>query len=102
MTVLTVAVMLAAFIFPRALVEAQEEHVRQTPNDRVNVRPKAGWSTNLPLRYADEIRALPGVRRAAASLPAALRLPGRDKVIFASRATEMEPFLALVDEIQLP
>jgi putative ABC transport system permease protein len=102
MTVLTVAIMLAAFIFPRALVEAQEEQVRQTPNDRVNVSPKEGWTGTLPLAYADQIRALPGVRLAAASRVAALRLPGMDKLFFQSRATEMAPFLAMVDEIEAP
>ena len=66
MTVMTVAIMLAAFIFPRALVEAQEETVRQSPNNRVNVRPKEGWIGTLPLGYADQIRELPGVRHACA------------------------------------
>ena len=101
-TVLTVAIMLAAFIFPRAFVEAQEEHVRQAPNDRVNVRPKAGWSATLPLGYADQIRSLAGVRRAAATRVPSLRLPGKERAVFQSRATEMEPFLALVDEIEVP
>lgn len=102
MTVMTVAIMLAAFIFPRALVEAQEEQVRQVPNDRVNVRPKEGWSGSLPVRYADQIRELPGVRRAYATLVPALRLPGNEKVRFASKATDMEPFLAMIDELEAP
>jgi hypothetical protein len=67
MTVMTVAIMPASFIFPRALVEAQEEQVRQTPNNRVNVSPKEGWGGTLPLRYTDQIRELPGVRRAYAN-----------------------------------
>lgn len=102
MTVLTVAVMLAAFIFPRALVEAQDEQVRQAPNDRVNTRPKQGWNATLPLRYADQIREMPGVRHAAASRMAALRLPGKDKLFFASRATEIEPYLQIVEELEAP
>jgi putative ABC transport system permease protein len=102
MTVMTVAIMLAAFIFPRALVDAQEEHVRQAPNDRVNVRARGSWGGTLPLGYADRIRALPGVRRAAATRVPALRIPGKEKVFFQSRATEMESFLALVDEIEVP
>lgn len=101
-TVLTVAIMLAAFIFPRALVEAREEEVRQAPNDRVNVRPREGFTGTLPLHYAEQIRGLPGVRRVAASRSASLRLPGKERTFFQSRASEMEPFLALVDEIELP
>jgi putative ABC transport system permease protein len=102
MTVMTVAIMLAAFIFPRALVEAQEEQVRQTPNNRVNVRPKEGWSGALPLRYADQIRGLPGVRRAYATSVPWLRLPGREKVRFQSKAAEMAPLLAIIDELEAP
>lgn len=102
MTVLTVAIMLAAFIFPRALVEAQEEQVRQVPNNRVNVRSKEGWSGSLPVRYVGQIRELPGVSRAYATLSPALRLPGNDKVRFQSKATEMEPFLAMIDELEAP
>jgi putative ABC transport system permease protein len=102
MTVMTVAVMLAAFIFPRALVEAQEERIRQSPNNRINMRPKQGWSATLPLGYADQVREMAGVRRAAASRVAGLHLPGKDKVFFESRATEMEPYLAMVQELEAP
>jgi putative ABC transport system permease protein len=102
MTVMTVAIMLAAFIFPRALVEAQEEHIRQTPNNRVNVRPIEGWSGTLPLGYVDQIRGLAGVRRAYGTRVPALRLPGKEKTFFQSKATEMEPFLAMIDELEAP
>ncbi|HKO93087.1 MAG TPA: ABC transporter permease, partial [Polyangiaceae bacterium] len=101
-TVMTIAIMLAAFIFPRALVEAQEEHIRQTPNNRVNVRSKAGWSRTLPLRYVDQIRELAGVRRAYGTRLPALRLPGQEKISFQSKAAEMEPFLAMIDELEAP
>jgi putative ABC transport system permease protein len=102
MTVMTVAIMLAAFIFPRALVDAQEERVRQSPNDRVGTRPKHGWGATLPIGYADQIREMAGVRHAAASLMAGLRLPGKDKVFFRSRATELEPYFAMMDELEVP
>ena len=102
MTVLTVAIMLAAFIFPRALVNAQAERVRQTPNDRVNVGPKLGWSATLPMGYSDQIRELPGVRLVAASRRIGLRLPGKERVRFGSRATEMQPYLEMVEELAVP
>jgi len=102
MTVMTVAIMLAAFIFPRALVNAQEERVRQSPNDRINVRPKLGWIATLPIGYADQIREMAGVRTASASRAIALRLPGKEKVRFASRATEMEQYLPMMEELEAP
>jgi len=102
MTVLTVAIMLSAFIFPRALVEAQEEQVRQTPNNRVVTRSKEGWGGMLPLGYADQVREQPGVRRACASRWAGLRLPGKDGTFFQSMATEVAPFLEMHDELEGP
>jgi putative ABC transport system permease protein len=102
MTVLTVAVMLAAFIFPRTLVEAQAEQVRQTPNNRVVARSKEGWSGWMPYGYADRIREQPGVRYACASRWAGLRLPGKDNLFFPSFATEAEPLLAMHTELSIP
>lgn len=102
MTVLTVAVMLAAFIFPRTLVEAQEESVRQTPNNRVVLRSKEGWAGWMPYGYADQVREQPGVRYACASRFAALRLPGKDNLFFQSFGTEVEPFLAMHQEVVAP
>jgi putative ABC transport system permease protein len=102
MTVMTVAIMLAAFIFPRALVEAQEEQVRQTPNNRVVIRSKEGWGGSMPLGYADKIRELPGVRTACATRWAGFRLPGKDRTFFQSMATEVEPFLAMHTELAAP
>jgi putative ABC transport system permease protein len=102
MTVLTVAVMLAAFIFPRSLVEAQAEQVRQTPNNRVVARSKEGWAGWMPYGYADRIREQPGVRYACASRWAGLRLPGKDNLFFPSFATEAEPLLAMHTELLIP
>jgi hypothetical protein len=102
MTVLTVAVMLAAFIFPRTLVEAQEESVRQTPNNRVVLRSKEGWAGWMPYGYAEQVREQPGVRYACASRWAGLRLPGRDNVFFPSFATEVQPFLSMHQEVVAP
>jgi putative ABC transport system permease protein len=102
MTVMTIAIMLAAFIFPRALVNAQQERIRQTPNDRINVRAKLGWRATLPISYAEQIREMPGVRTASASLMIGLYLPGKDKVRFASRATEMEQYLPMLEELETP
>lgn len=101
-TLMTVAVMLAAFVFPRSLVDAQDEQIRQTPNNRVVARPKLGFGQPLPFTYADSIRQLPGVAGAVGSRPAGFRLPGKDTVFFQSWATEAAPFLAMHDEVVLP
>jgi putative ABC transport system permease protein len=92
MTVLTVGVMLSAFVFPRALVEAQRRQVDEAEANRIIVQPRRGWGTPLPLRYADEVRQMPGVRTAAGCRWAGFRVPGKDGVFFASFGVEPEPF----------
>lgn len=101
-TVLTVAILLCAFVFPRSLVEAQDEQIRQTPNNRVVTRPKLGWTGSLPVRYGDAIRELPGVKQACGSVWAGLKVPGKDDVFFGSFGIEAEPFIAMHDEIEAP
>src|SRR5262245_25772217 len=56
MTVLTVAIMISAFVFPRALVGAQRRRIDQAEANRVVVQPRRGWGSQLPARYADQIR----------------------------------------------
>lgn len=101
-TVLTVAIMLAAFILPRALIDAQEEQVRQTPNDRVVSRSKLGWSSLLPLGYVDVLGQMPGVERACGSRWAGLRLPSRPEIFFPSFGIDPESFIEMHDELQMP
>jgi putative ABC transport system permease protein len=102
MTVITVAIMLSAFVFPRTLVEAQRQQVRETPNDRVLVLARRGWRGGLPRRYVEEVRATRGVRQALGSRWAGLKLPGKDDVFFASQALDAEPFIAMHDELVAP
>ena len=102
MTVLTVAIMLTAFVFPRTLVRAQRQQVEETPNDRVLVLPKRGWRGGLPRRYTDDVRATQGVRQALGVRWAGLKLPGKDNVFFASQALDAEPFIAMHHELVAP
>jgi len=102
MTVLTVAIMLTAFIFPRTLVDSQEKQVRDAPNNRVVTLSKLGWQVSLPARYADEIRAMEGVRQATGLRNASFKLAGEERVFFASNAVDPEPFIAMHHELVAP
>jgi putative ABC transport system permease protein len=97
-----VAIMLSAFVFPRSLVEAQEEQIRQTPNNRVVTRPKIGWSGTIPASYADVIRELPGVKHACGGLWAGFKVPGKDNVFFEGLGMQAEPFVAMHYEVEAP
>jgi len=102
MTVMTVAIMLAAFIFPRTLVDAQDEQIRQTPNDRVVTRPKLGWGGTLPLSYIQSIGELPGINLVVGGRFAGLRVPAKERVFFQAQATDIGAFLAMHTELVVP
>lgn len=92
-TVITVGIMLSAFVFPRALVDAQRKQIDQAEANRIVVQPRRGWGSAIPARYADQIRQLPGVRTAAGSRWAAFKVPGKENMFFGSFATEASFFV---------
>jgi len=102
MTVLTVAIMLAAFVFPRTLVVEQDQYVEEAKNDRILVLPDQGWTSVLPARYVDDVRATDGVERALGVRWAGFKLPGKDEVFFAANAVDAAPFVAMHQEISAP
>jgi putative ABC transport system permease protein len=102
MTVVTVAILLAAFVFPRTLVDAQERQVRDSPNNRVITQPRVGWGGQLPARYGDEIRATPGIKQAVGARWTGFRVPGKDNLFFAAFAMDPEPFIAMHHELVAP
>jgi putative ABC transport system permease protein len=102
MTLVAIAVMVAAFIFPRTLVDGHESSSAQAAKDRVIVMPKRGWTGELPLRYSNEVRNTDGVLQATGVRWASLQLPGKEDVFFSSNAVEPQPFLAMHPEIVAP
>lgn len=102
MTVLTVAIMLTAFVFPRTLVVEQEQFAEQAKNDRVIVLPTRGWQSVLPARYVEEIRSRDGVARVVGVRWAGFRLPGKDDLFFSSSAVDAADFVAVHQEISAP
>jgi putative ABC transport system permease protein len=102
MTVVTVAILLAAFVFPRTLVDAQERQVRDSPNNRIITQPRAGWGRQLPARYGDEIRATPGIRQAVGARWTGFKLPGKDNLFFSAFAMDPQPFISMHHELVAP
>jgi putative ABC transport system permease protein len=102
MTVLTVAIMLTAFVFPRTLVDGQEKAARDAPNDRVIVLPKQGFTVPLPARYGDEVRAMEGVKQATSVRNAGFKLPGNERFFFGSNGVDPVPFIGMHHELVAP
>lgn len=102
MTVFTVAIMLAAFVFPRTLVVEQDRYAEEAKNDRVLVLPTQGLTSMLPARYVDEARSVHGVERVVGVRWAGFKLPGKDGLFFASNAVDAAAFVAAHREISAP
>jgi putative ABC transport system permease protein len=89
-------------VFPRTLVDGQEKAARDAPNDRVIVLPKQGWTVALPARYADEVRAMDGVKQATSVRNAGFKVPGSDRLFFGSNGIDPVPFIAMHHELVAP
>lgn len=103
MTVLTVGIMLSAFLFPRAVVEAQRRQVEEAEANRLVVHPRRGWESPLPLRYVDEIRQIEGVRTVTGVRWAGFGVAGKEGTFFGSFAVQPGPFLDIhVRQLMIP
>lgn len=103
MTVLAVGVAMVAFLLLRSLGANWTERIRQTPNDRVVSRHAIGWDQSLPVRYVDEVRALPGVQQAMGGAWPSFRVAKDERLRFFSLAVD-DPrvFVDMHDELSAP
>jgi len=101
-TVLAVAISLMAFVLLSAVSTGWRQQVQQTPNNRIVTRHKISFDHSMPIRYAQTVRALPGVQKAMGGMWAGLKIPGDRPVFFESFAVEAEPFIAMHQELVAP
>jgi putative ABC transport system permease protein len=102
LTMLGVAVAMLAFCLLRTVLTAWTEGAAHAAQDRVATRHKVTFVMPLPLRYAEDIRAVPGVTHATHMNWFGGRLAGRDDVFFANMATDPGTFFDVYDEISVP
>jgi putative ABC transport system permease protein len=102
LTVAAVALSLVGFLMLRTLGGTWRARVEQTPNNRVVARSKLGWDHELPIQYADAIRAMDGVEDAVAVRWGGLALPSKRELWFDSDAVEARPFVDIHYELDSP
>ena len=100
MTIVAVAACLIAYLLLRTVGRAWTEQVAQTPNNRVVTRHKLGWAKDMPARYAETIRGLPGVETAVGVRWAGLKNPRSPGELLDSFAVEGRPFVAMHYELE--
>lgn len=102
LTVAAVALSLVGFLMLRTLGGTWRAQVEQTPNNRVVARNKLGWDHDLPIQYADAIRAMDGVEDAVAVRWGGLALPSKRELWFSTNAVEARPFIDIHYELDAP
>jgi putative ABC transport system permease protein len=102
LTVIAVAVTLVAFVLLRTLSAGWTDRVKQTPNDRVVTRHRIGWASSLPVHYTDQVRRMPGVKRAIGARWVGLKLPRDETERFQSYAVNVRDFVDMHYELSAP
>jgi putative ABC transport system permease protein len=102
LTVLGVAVAMLAFVLLRTVLWSWTAGAEHAAQDRVATRHKITFIMSLPLRYIEDVRAVPGVIAATHCNWFGGRLPGREQEFFQNIAVDPESFLRVYDELDVP
>lgn len=101
LTVLGAAVALIAFVMLRTVLTSWEVGAEYAAKDRLGTRHKVSFVMQLPKRYIDDIRAVPGVKQATWANWFGGKDPGKPDEFFATLAVDAPSFLPVMDELTL-
>ncbi len=101
MTVLGVAVAVMAFVMLRTVITATNVAVTYAAQDRVATRHKVSFIMQLPRRYIDTVRAVPGVRVATWANWFGAKEPRHPNDFFASMAVDTDSFFEVYPEMSV-
>jgi len=102
LTVAGVAVAVVAFLLLRTVLSAWTAAADYAAKDRLGTRHRVTFVLPLPLRYADQIRQVPGVKHASYASWFGAKNPQNESSFFGSMAVETKTFFGIFDEIQVP
>ncbi len=101
LTILGAAVALIAFIMLRTVLTAWEVGAESASKDRLGTRHKVSFVMQLPKRYIDDIRAVPGVKDATWANWFGAKHPAKPNEFFANLGVDAPTFLTVMDELVL-
>ncbi|HKU41193.1 MAG TPA: FtsX-like permease family protein [Polyangiales bacterium] len=102
LTVLGVAVAMLAFLLLRTVLSAWLVGVEYAAKDRLATRHKITFIMQLPKRYVEDVRSVPGVTGVTWFNWFGAKIPGKEDQFFASMATDPQTFFQVYDEVSLP
>lgn len=101
LTVLGASVALIAFVMLRTVLSSWEVGAEYAAKDRLGTRHKVSFVMQMPKRYIDDVRGVPGVKQATWANWFGGKDPGKPDEFFASLAVDGESFLPVMDEMTL-
>lgn len=101
-TIAGAAIALLAFIMLRTVLWAWNIGAEYAAQDRLATRHKVSFVMQLPKRYIDDTRAVPGVKKATYSNWFGAKIPTRPDDFFASLAVESKTFFDVYDDMVVP
>jgi putative ABC transport system permease protein len=102
LTTLGVAVAVVAFLFLRTILSSWTAGADYAAKDRLATRHKVTFVLPLPLKYAEQIRNIPGVSGASWANWFGGKHPTRDDSFFATIAVDAKTFFEVSDEVVVP
>ena len=101
LTVVGAAVALIAFILLRTVLTSWEVGAEYAAKDRLGTRHKVSFIMQLPRKYIDDIRVVPGVKQATWANWFGGKDPKKPDEFFATLAVDGPSFLPVMDELVL-
>ncbi len=101
MTVAGITFALIAFLAVRTVVTSWEGAVDYAAKDRLGTRHKVTFVMQLPKKYVDQIRNVPGVKSATWANWFGAKNPNNEKEFFANMAVDVPSFIEVYNEIKL-
>lgn len=97
-TVLGAAVALMAFVMIRTILWSWNAAAEYAATDRIATRHKVSFIMQLPKRYIDDVRGVPGVKAATHANWFGARIPTKPDEFFANMAVDEKTMLEVIDE----
>jgi putative ABC transport system permease protein len=101
LTLLGVMVSVLTFLLLRTFIWSWSASAEQGARDRIGIRHKVSFIMQLPRRYVEEVRGIPGVKQVAHASWFGAKDPNHLDDFFGTIATEPADFLNVYDEIKV-
>jgi len=102
LTLLGVTISVVTFILLRTMIWSWTASSEQAAQDRIGTRHKVSFIMQLPRRYVEEMRQIPGIKQVAHASWFGAKDPNHEDDFFGTMAVEPKDFLAVYNEIKVP